>query len=174
QLAPAAAHIATHLPLRHLDAVLVDQPLPDPPRRVPLLTRRLPIRDQPLVDQRPIRAQLRRRAPLRLLTRRRHGRGQRLPHRPSMHPVALRQRPDRQPLPLAITPDLLELLHSPSHPLCDLPRELRKARTVESRSDGSGAKSNGRNDYAASAMAITSSGSVTWSASALAIDSALM
>jgi hypothetical protein len=45
QLAPADAHIAAHLPLRNLDTMLVDEPLPDPPRNMPLLTRRLPIND---------------------------------------------------------------------------------------------------------------------------------
>ena len=44
--APALAHVAADLPLRDLRAVLVDQPLPDPPRRVTLLARRLAIRHQ--------------------------------------------------------------------------------------------------------------------------------
>jgi hypothetical protein len=71
-----------------------------------------------------------------------------------MNTVAARQLADRQTLPLAIPTDLLELLHPRSHPLCDLPLEIRKARTVESPSDGdgakssvrSGAKSDGRNE----------------------------
>ena len=58
-----------------------------------------------------------------------------------MNAMALRQRPDRQPLPIMITPDLLEQLHSRSHPLCDLPLELQEARTLGLPSDRGGAKS---------------------------------
>lgn len=61
-----------------------------------------------------------------------------------MHAVALRERPDRQPLPLTITPDLLEQLHPRSHPSRDLPSELVEARKVGSPSDGGGAKSSVR------------------------------
>jgi hypothetical protein len=79
-----------------------------------------------------------------------------------MDTMALRQRPDRQTLPLPITPDLFEQLHSRSHPLCDLPLELREARTVDSPSDGggakssvhSGAKSDGRNHKLHNARAV--------------------
>ena len=39
-------HVPADLPLGHLRAVLVHKPLPDPPRRVTLLARRLPIRLQ--------------------------------------------------------------------------------------------------------------------------------
>jgi len=81
----------------------------------PLLPGPLPVGLQPLVDQRPIRAELRRRPAHRRALRQRHWRQQRRPHRPSMNPMALRQRPDRQPLAIAVTPDLLELLHSGSH-----------------------------------------------------------
>ena len=43
---------AAHRRLGHLGHhVLVDEPLPDPLRRVPLVARRLPIRSQPLVDR---------------------------------------------------------------------------------------------------------------------------
>src|SRR6266511_2527829 len=61
QLAPPPAHVVAHRRLGDLRALLVHEALPDPLRRVPLLARRLPISDQPLVDQRPVRAQLRRR-----------------------------------------------------------------------------------------------------------------
>ena len=104
--------IPAHLPLRHLSAVLLNQALPDPPGGMTLLARRLPVRVQPAVDDRPERAELRRRTTLRRPLRRRDRRLQRLPDRPAMHPVALRQPPDRQALPRVIAPDLLKLLHS--------------------------------------------------------------
>jgi hypothetical protein len=144
QLAPAATHVLPHRRLGHLGALLRHQPLPDPLRRVPLLARRLPIRQKPRVDQRPIRTQLRGRPPLRWLSRRRQRRRQRLPHRPPMHSVAARQLTDRQPLALTVPTDLLELLHSRSHPSCDLPPELDEARTVGPPSDRGGAKSDRR------------------------------
>jgi hypothetical protein len=61
ELATALTHIARHLALGDLRAVLGDQPLPHPPRRVPLLARRIAIALKPLVDQRPERTELRRR-----------------------------------------------------------------------------------------------------------------
>ena len=51
---------------------------------------------------------------------------------------------DRQPLELPVSADLLEQLHSRSHPFRDLPSMLDRARTVDSPSDGSGAKSSVR------------------------------
>ena len=92
--------------------MLLDEALPDPPGRVPLLTRRLAIRLQPLVDHRPKRPQLRSRPRHRRALGRRHSGLQRLAHRPPMHTVTPRQLPDRQPLPRLIAPDRLELLHS--------------------------------------------------------------
>jgi len=47
--------------LRDISAKLIHKAPMDPPRRVPLLARRVPIRLKPLVDHRPIRAKLRRR-----------------------------------------------------------------------------------------------------------------
>ena len=61
ELAPALADIVTDRRLGDLGAVLVDQPPPDPLGGVPLLARRVKIRDQPLVDQRAILTELRRR-----------------------------------------------------------------------------------------------------------------
>jgi len=112
KLPPPLADIPAHLPLGHLRAVLLDQPLPDPPSRVSLLGRRVTVRLQPGIDHRPQRAELGRRPRRRRPLRRRHRRLQRLPHRPPVHAMAPRQRPDRQPLPRVIAPDLLELLHS--------------------------------------------------------------
>src|SRR5947209_16676590 len=71
-----------------------------------------------------------------------------------MDTLALGQRPDREPLPLAVTPNPPKQLHPRSHPLCDLPLELPKARTLGPRPDRggatpsvhSGAKTDVRND----------------------------
>ena len=136
-----STHVLPHRRLRDLGAVLVDQPPPDPPRGVTLLPRRHPIGLKPRVDQRPIRPQPRRRPTHRRTLRRRQRRSQRLPHRPPMNPIPLRQRPDRQPLPIAIPPDLLELLHPRPHPHWRLPLELDEPRTLGRRSDGGGASS---------------------------------
>ena len=114
QLAALVMHIATDLPLRHRGAVLLNEALPDPPGGMTLLPRRLTVREQDLVDHLPIRSQLRCRPDLRRALRRRDRGLQRLPDRPAMHPVALRQLADRQLLPRVIAPDLLELLH-PRH-----------------------------------------------------------
>ena len=125
-------------------ALLVAQPFPHPLRGMPLLTRRALISDQPRVDQLAIRPQRRRRARHRTLALRRRRRTQRLAHRPPVHPVTARQRPDRQSLTIVIPTNLLEQLHSGTHPFCDLRSVLEKARTVASHSDGSGAKSGRR------------------------------
>jgi hypothetical protein len=61
ELAAALADVITNRRLRDIDTVLVDEPLPDPLRRVPLLLGRELIRNQPLIDQLAILAQLRRR-----------------------------------------------------------------------------------------------------------------
>ena len=61
-----------------------------------------------------------------------------------MHPIPARQRVRRQPLELPIPADLLEQLHSRSHPFCSPPARLGEASKVEPRSDGSGAKSSVR------------------------------
>ena len=69
-----------HARLAHPCAFLLDQPLPDPARGLPLLPRRRQIRDQPAPDRLHIPAQHRRR-PRRRLPRRRDRISQRLPHR---------------------------------------------------------------------------------------------
>ncbi len=54
ELAPARPHVAAHLALGDLRALLVAQALPDPLGRVALLGRRLPVGGKPAVDQRPV------------------------------------------------------------------------------------------------------------------------
>jgi hypothetical protein len=95
QLGAAAGHIPRHRHLGQPGALLGDQPLPDPPGRMPLLGRHVPVRQQPLIDHRRIPAD-RRPGPLRVsLPRRRHRAGQRLPHRPPVHMMPVSQLPDR-------------------------------------------------------------------------------
>jgi hypothetical protein len=91
-----------HSHLRDINTMLIHQPPPDPLRGMPLLPRLKLIGDQPLIDQRPKLAQLRRRPTLRPLARRRDRRGQRLAHRPTTDPIARRQRPLRQILTIVI------------------------------------------------------------------------
>ncbi|MGI8728735.1 MAG: hypothetical protein ACR2LK_01830 [Solirubrobacteraceae bacterium] len=55
--------------------------------------------------------------------------------------MTLRQRPNRQPLALALAPDLLERLHPGTHPSCPHPLELNELATVNGRSDAGGASS---------------------------------
>jgi hypothetical protein len=112
QPAPHSSDIPVDLPLRDLRAMLLDQPLPDPPSGMTLLARHLQTHAQPLLDHRPIPPQPRRRPTTRRPLRRRHRRLQSLAHRPTMNPMTPRQRPDRQLLPRKIAPDRLELLHS--------------------------------------------------------------
>lgn len=97
QLAFALTHVLTDRDLRDIGAVLIKQPPPDPLRGVALLARRLAIGRKRLVDQRPVRAELRRRPRHRRALRRRQRRRQRLTHRTTVHPMALRERPDRPP-----------------------------------------------------------------------------
>ncbi len=144
QLRSALAHIPADLPLGHLHAMLVPESFVDPLRRVPLLARRRPISIKPRIDQRPPLTQLRRQPPLRPLPRRRQQRLQRLPDRPAMHAVPSASACDRQPLELAVPADLLEQLHSRSHPFRGLPSTLDRATKVDPPSDGSGAKSSVR------------------------------
>ena len=104
---------------RHLGqarAVLGDQPLPDPPRGMPLLAWHLPISDQPAVDDIGIRVDRRPRPQRIRLARRRNRVAQRLADRPPMHPMPIRQLPDRHLLIVSpVPPDLLEQLHSRPH-----------------------------------------------------------
>ena len=88
QLAPALAHVLADRHLRDISAVLIDQPPPDPLRGVPLLARRHPIGDQPLIDQRPILRPASAPAGSPAPLRRRDRRRQRLPHRPRDAPHA--------------------------------------------------------------------------------------
>jgi hypothetical protein len=97
QLAFALTHVLTDRDLRDIGAVLIKQPPPDPLRGMALLARRLAIGRKRLVDQRPVRAELRRRPRHRRALRRRQWRRQRLTHPTTAHPMALRERPDRQP-----------------------------------------------------------------------------
>ena len=110
-LRAAPGHVVTHRRVPQLaHAVLIDQTRQHPADGVTLLAPRREILPQHRIDQRLGRVQLRRR-PRRCLPRRRlHGR-QRLADREAVHPVPVRQRPDRQLLPAVITPDLLEQLH---------------------------------------------------------------
>jgi hypothetical protein len=55
--------------------------------------------------------------------------------------VPARERVDRQPSPVMVPADLLEQLHSRSHPFPGPPLTLDRAPKVDPRSDGSGAKS---------------------------------
>jgi hypothetical protein len=122
-LPPVQPHLGLELPdqrpdagLGHRDALLLDQPLPHPARGVSLLARRVQILGQPPAHGPHMRAEDRR-DPLRGPARGRHRVHQRLTHRPPVHPVPGRQRPDRQALP-GIASDTFELLHSRSllHP----------------------------------------------------------
>jgi hypothetical protein len=87
----------THLPLALPDVVahrrlshrgvrkLLQDPMIDAPRRMPLLARGAPILVQHRIDERHDRVQLWL-DPLRVDTRRRHRPGDRLPHHSPMHP----------------------------------------------------------------------------------------
>lgn len=101
-----------HGDLGDLGPVLFDQPLPDPPGGVTLLPRRLAVGHQPLVDQRVVGPKDGGGAPLGPPPGRRDGRGEGLADGAAVNPVPLGQLADREALNLAITPDLLELLHS--------------------------------------------------------------
>src|SRR5581483_5913273 len=116
QLHPSPTHIPRHRHLRDHRAMLSTQTLPNPSSGMPLLTRHSLISNQPLIDHPHPRPDRRRRTWIRLAWRR-HRRRQRLPHRAPMHPVPIRQRPNRQLLPATIPPDHLEQLHPSSHRL---------------------------------------------------------
>jgi hypothetical protein len=74
------SHVVPHRRVTDIGVVLVDEPVPDPCRRVTLLARRGQIFPQHLADHRLERAELRRDA-LGDLPRRWHRGHQRLPHR---------------------------------------------------------------------------------------------
>jgi hypothetical protein len=118
ELDPAARDIPGHRHLRQRGIVLGDQPLPDPPRRVPLLARHLPIRQQPSVDHLHVGVDRRPRPRGIRLACRRDRAGQRLTHRAAMHVMPVGQLSDRQLLDPPVSSDLLEQLHPrPCHSL---------------------------------------------------------
>ncbi len=105
-------NVFTDRALGDISRVLITQPFPDPLRGMALLTRRIPVALKPGVDQLLVATQLRRRPADRRPLDGRHRRGQRLTHRTAMNTVTLRQRPDRQTVPIPVPSDLLERLHS--------------------------------------------------------------
>lgn len=133
-LHPPHPHVVPHRRVRDgVNVVLVDQAGQHPPGGMPLFTRSGQVLPQHRVDQRLDRIQLRRR--LRpALTRRRHRRGQRLPHRPPMHPIPPGQRPNRQIFPLAVPTDRFEQ----THPAQSQPGPFRWRQVRSSRQTGRG------------------------------------
>ena len=77
-----------------LCCLLIHQPGQHPPGGMPLLPRRVQIRFQPLIDDRFVFLQPAGH-PHRRLPGRRQRRRQRLPHRPAVHMMPIRQLPDR-------------------------------------------------------------------------------
>jgi hypothetical protein len=75
--------------VRHLRAVLIGQPLEDPPGGMPLLARRGQVLPQHLIDP-PGHRLADRRRPRRDLAIRRHRRRDRLPHRAAVHVILAR------------------------------------------------------------------------------------
>jgi len=120
ELDTAGRDIPRHRHLRDLRAVLGHQPLPHPPRGMPLLPRDLLVGDQPAVDDLPPRIE--RPGPNRILPPGwRHRRGERLPHRPPVHPMGSREFADRHARVHALVPpDLFEQLHPGPLPHQDL------------------------------------------------------
>ena len=104
--------MAPDLALGDLRAVLLHQALPDPPRGMTLLARRIAVGFKPSVDQRVVLPELRSGSPPGQALGRRQRRGQRLAHRPAMNTVLDRQRSRRETLTIAIPPDLLEQFHA--------------------------------------------------------------
>ncbi len=111
-LASFGGHVAADLAFGDIGAVLFEQALPDTAGGMALLARRLLVFAQPLVDDRPVGAELRCRAALGLSLGRWDRRFQGLPDGAAVHAVAACQLTDRQPRLRVIAPDLLELLHS--------------------------------------------------------------
>jgi hypothetical protein len=83
----------------------------DPLGRVALLARRGAVGLEPLVDQRPVGVELRRRPASRRVLGGRHRRSERLLDRAPVDAVARAPRAERQALMLAVASDLFELLH---------------------------------------------------------------
>src|SRR5690242_15210083 len=101
--------------VRHLRGVLIGQPLEDAPGGMPLLARRGQVLPQHLIDP-PGHRLPDRRGPHRDFPIRWHRRRDRLPHRPAVHVILARQRPDRHPVALPVEADRREQLHSLLHP----------------------------------------------------------
>jgi hypothetical protein len=115
-LGPAPGDVIAHARVRHLQAVLVDQPLSHPPRRVALLARRVQVLHQHRVDKRLGRVQPRRDERARL-PRRGERRGQSLTNGAAVHPVPGRELADPQPVAAGVAADRLIQLHPrPHHP----------------------------------------------------------
>ena len=112
-LGPQPGHQTPHRGLPEPGVFLLHQPLPNPAGSVTLLPRRRQILDQPPPNKINIRAGGRSQ-PLRHLPRRRPRIRQRLTHRPPVHPMTPRQRPNRHALVPRITSDTFKLLHSRS------------------------------------------------------------
>ena len=128
QLAPAFANVPADGHLRHGRALLVDQALPDPARRVALLAGCVLVLGQPAADDRRMGADRRLRPQVRLPGRRHRGlKG--LPDRAPMHAMAARQLADRHPFLPVLTTDTLELLHPRQLPLPDA-ADLRQSASV--------------------------------------------
>jgi hypothetical protein len=135
----AAGDVTGHFHLGQARAVLGDQLLPDPPGRMPLLTRHLAVGDQPAVDD--LRVLIDRWPPSRRIRpARRRGRiRQRLPHGAPMQAMPLGQLADRELLDPLVSSDLLEQLHPG-------PRHLRPPRRQHRRADRNGGGANIRDD----------------------------
>lgn len=140
ELSPAGGDVLAHGSLGDPCALLDDQPLPDALGGVALLGRRLPVALEPLVDQVVVGAEDRRRPPRGLLARRWQRRLQGLAHRSTVDPMPPRELADREPLPITVTANLLEQLHSGSHPVCDLRPRLSTSRKASVAIGRGGAK----------------------------------
>jgi len=140
ELAAALGDVLADGALRDLRTMLIDEPRVDPLRGVALLGRGVAVGLKPAVDQPVVAAEARGGSASRPRSLRRQRRGERLADGTPVDAMTLRQLADRELLSIAVAADLLEQLHSRSHPLCGLPLELGKARTVGSPSDGGGAK----------------------------------
>ena len=111
ELAPAGADVVANGALGHRRAMLLDQALPDALRGVALLSRRLAVGEEPLVDQGMEGPERRGGALGGPFALRRQRRAKRLAHGAPVDAVTLGQCADRQSLVLTVASDLLEQLH---------------------------------------------------------------
>jgi hypothetical protein len=112
ELHPTTRDVTRHRHLREGRLVLGNQPLPDPPCGMALLAWGVLVGDEPGVNHRhpPVD---RRAGPRRIhLPRRRDRVIERLAHRPTMHPMTIRQLTDRHVIEPSVSPDLLEQFHA--------------------------------------------------------------